>query len=490
MSENYKKGLKATALFGGVKIYSIFISIIKNKFMALLIGVEGMGIAGLLTLTLSIISSVTNLGLGNSAVLDIATANSKDDKIEISRTVIVLRRLVWVTGILGSVIMCILSPWLSKLVFGNDEYTIAFILISITLFFDQLSSGQNALMQGIRKYNYLAKANFLGQTIGLLISVPLYYIYRIDAIVPTLIISSLASLLLSFFFSNKIPIEKIKVDRPGTIIIGKRMTKLGISMSFSGVITIGLAYVLRLYMANKGGIDEVGLYNAGFAIAETYVGLIFTAMGTDYYPRLSSIISDKMKMKNLVSDQAMIGLLLIFPILIAFIIFTPIVIKLLLSSDFLSLIFFLKTVMLGMLFRTCSWTLGYIIMANRDSKLLILSSSIFGAFMFAMNVLFYTFWGIDGLGISYVIIYFCHLLWIYSLVYFKYRFQFNQEVLKYFIGISIVVFASYLISLYTDSLISVIGLCCLLFLSLLFTGYQLEKRSKLLTEIKNKIIKK
>jgi O-antigen/teichoic acid export membrane protein len=47
----------------------------------------------------------------------------------------------------------ILSPWLSHLTFGNKEYTAAFMWLSVTLLFNQLTSGQDVLLQGMRKLN-------------------------------------------------------------------------------------------------------------------------------------------------------------------------------------------------------------------------------------------------------------------------------------------------------------------------------------------------
>jgi PST family polysaccharide transporter len=52
------------------------------------------------------------------------------------------------------------------------------------------------------------KANFYGNLMGLLVSIPVYYYYRIDAIIPTMIIISLSSFLFAFYFSKKIEIPK------------------------------------------------------------------------------------------------------------------------------------------------------------------------------------------------------------------------------------------------------------------------------------------
>ncbi len=76
--------MKATALFGGVQIFNIFIQIIRSKVVATLLGPAGMGIMGLLNSTIDIIGKSTNFGLGLSAVKNIAAANSTKNKEQFS----------------------------------------------------------------------------------------------------------------------------------------------------------------------------------------------------------------------------------------------------------------------------------------------------------------------------------------------------------------------------------------------------------------------
>ena len=200
---SFRQIMKATSLFGGVQIFQIIILVIRSKFIAVLLGPAGMGITGLLTSTIGVIAGLTNLGLNVSAVKDIAAANSTGNETRIATVAIVIRRLVWITGVLGTLITLALSPWLSKLTFGNGEYTFAFVWISITLLFNQLSSGQLILLQGMRKLQYLAKANLYGSALGLVITVPLYYKLGVNGIVPGIIVTSVLSLFLSWFFCKK-----------------------------------------------------------------------------------------------------------------------------------------------------------------------------------------------------------------------------------------------------------------------------------------------
>ena len=303
---SYRNVLNATSLFGGVQVINIIISLIRSKAIALLIGPLGMGIASLLVSTMELINGITNLGLERSAVKEISLANNDSNTKSVAKTISVLKKLVWLTITLGVVIMIVASPWLSEMAFGNKDQTISFIWISIALLFKQLSSSQLAILQGLRKLQYLAKANLLGNFIGLLITVPLYYFFRLDAIVPAIIISTFMSFIFTYFFSQKLEINKVKISRKEAISEGKSMINLGVMLSLSSMITLLVAYIIRIYIhtVNGGdelGIKEVGLYNAGFIILNSYVGIIFNAMGTDYFPRLSAISEDIVKIRKEIS---------------------------------------------------------------------------------------------------------------------------------------------------------------------------------------------
>ena len=315
---SYRQIMKATSLFGGVQVFNIIISIIRSKFVAILLGPEGMGIMGLLNSATGLVGKLTNFGLGTSAVKDIAAAHGANDEKRVEFVATVIRRMVWITGILGLLITAILSPWLSQLTFGNKDYTVAFLWLAMTMLFNQVSSGQLVVLQGLRKLKYLAKANLFGSFLGLFISVPLYYFFGIDGIVPGMIGTAMLALLMSWYFSAKVKIKRTNISFSETISEGKNMLNMGFMISLSGLLSVGVSYVVRIFIGRTGGLEQVGLYNAGFAIINTYVGLIFTAMSTDYYPRLSAIAHDNGLCRKTINQQAEIAILIMAPILIIF----------------------------------------------------------------------------------------------------------------------------------------------------------------------------
>ena len=423
---SYRQIFKATSLFGGVQVFNILISIIRSKIIAVLLGPTGMGISGLFTSTTGLMENLTNFGLKTSAVRNISEARESNDQTRISKVITVLRRLVWITGSLGLLLTFILAPKLSKLTFSNENYTIAFRWLSITLLFNQLTSGQNVLLQGMRQLKFLAQANLIGSVIGLLISVPLYYFYRIDGIVPALIISSFGSLIIAWSFSLRIKTAPIKVNKQETLAEGKSMLTMGFMLSLSGLISTAASYIIRAYISNTGSLDDVGLYNAGFAIIGSYVGLIFTAMSTDYYPRLSGIAQDNSKAKELMNQQAEIALLIMGPILCVFLIFANWAVILLYSTKFTPINGMIQWSALGMYFKAASWSIAFIFLAKGAANLFLWSEFIANVYILLLNMAGYHFFGLNGLGISFMMGYFLYLIQVYIITRKKYDFSFNR----------------------------------------------------------------
>ena len=379
---------------------------------------------------------------------------------------------------MGVVITIILSPLLSKITFGNTDYTLAFILVSLSIFFTQISSGQTALLQGMRKLKYLASANLLGNFVSLIITLPLYFIWKINAIVPAILLSSAVSMSVSWFYSKKLKIKTIKYSRKKIISDGKNMLKMGFMLSLSGLITMGTSYLIRIYISNTGNIEQVGLYSAGFSIIINYVGIVFAAMGTDYYPRLSSVSGDNKKCTEMINQQAEIAILILSPILIIFMVFINYVIVLLYSSAFLAIKYMLIWASLGMYFKATSWSIGFILLAKGESKVYFWNEFIANIYILLLNIAGYKYGGLEGLGISFTIGYIIYLIQVFMLAKNRYDFKFNKKFNKIFlIQISLGLICLFIVKSYTDLHNYLLG-SIIIILSFIYSYYELNKRLK------------
>ena len=429
---SYRQIFKATSIFGGVQVFNILINIIRSKFIAILLGPVGIGIVGLLNDTINLIRGLTAFGLATSAVKNVAVANASGDEQRIGEVVAVIRKWVWVTGLLGFIVALCLSPWLSQLAFSNGNYTLAFALISITLLLSQISAGQAVILQGMRQIRYLARAGLIGSASGLVTSLPLYYYFGKNGIAPAIIVTAFTTLLLTWYFAQKVKVKKVTVSLEKTITEGKSMLSLGFMLTISGMITLGVSYLVRIFISKKGGLADVGLYNAGFAIINSYVGLIFTAMATDYYPRLSGVAHDNVKAANEINQQAEIALLIIAPILCVFLVYINWAVILLYSNKFIPVNAMIHWAALGMFFKAASWAIGFLLLAKGASRVFFWNELIGNIYLLGLNLLGYYYYGLTGLGVSFMIAYFIYLVQLIILTKKLYNFRFHAGFLRLF----------------------------------------------------------
>lgn len=488
--KSYRGIFKATSLFGGVQAYQIIIEIIKSKFIAILLGPTGVGMQGLFTSATQMIQNLTSFGLSQSAIRNVAEANGTGDKTTIGKTVTALRKLVWYTGLLGMVVTILFSPLLSQTSFGDNTYIWSFIFLSVILLINQINAGQRVILQGTRQFKYLAKCTAYGVTVGLIVSVPLYYLWGVKAIVPNLVISSLTSLALSWYYSSKVPVESVQQSTKETFKLGRSMLTMGMTMSLTHFITIASSYILRSCIRYWGGIEAVGLFSAGFLLMSQYTGLVFQAMGTDFYPRLAAVNQDNEKCRQVMNQQGEIGLLLLGPLMVLCIVFIPIVIRILYSEEFLAVNDYVVWCAVGVIFQMASWAVSYVFVAKAESKLFAINELSVGVYSLALNLLGYYFGGLTGLGISFMVKYLIYLLQIFTIANRRYGFNFNQGFIKIFavqlcVVLSAVLIVSVIPSFWKYAVGALLSIC-----AILYSYNEMNKRMDISGLLKKKLRKR
>ena len=80
-------------------------------------------------------------------------------------------------------------------------------MLALAVFFGDVSSGQSALVQGMRRIADLAKMNVLGALYGTLFSIPIIYFYHENGVVPALVCVAAMGILTSWWYARKIKVE-------------------------------------------------------------------------------------------------------------------------------------------------------------------------------------------------------------------------------------------------------------------------------------------
>lgn len=435
---SYRSIFKATSLFGSVQFFQILIQIVKSKFIAVLLGPAGVGIIGLYQSGMQLVQNITNMGLASSAVRDVSEAFGLKDYSRINQVITTIRRLVWGTGILGMIVLAVVSPILSKISFGNYDYTIPFIVLSVTLLLDQICAGQKVILQGLRRLTELAKCSVIGSAFGLLVSVPFYYLLGVNGIVPTLILNSVCALVVSWLYSRRIPVQRVEQAPKETLKQGRMMLVMGISMSLSGIFSTIASYIIRAYIQYVNGVEEVGLFQAGFIIMTTYVGLVFNAISTDYYPRLAAVNKDNLKCQEIINQQGEMATLILAPMLSVCLVFMPVILKILYSDDFLKANDYICWASIGMYLRLAAWVISFSFVAKAESKLFILNEALACFYYIVFSLVGYYWGGLTGIGIGFALNYLVYFIQVYLIARKRYKFRFSNKFVKTYFSLFII----------------------------------------------------
>jgi O-antigen/teichoic acid export membrane protein len=413
---SYRQILKSSALIGGSSVANIVIGMVRTKAMAVLLGPAGVGLAGLYGSICDLVQSFAGMGVNSSGVRQIAEAAGSNDTRRIARTGNVLRRTSILLGLIGALFLIAFSRQVSILTFQSDGYAGPISLLSIAVFFRLVSAGQGALINGMRRIADLAKMNVLGAVFGTAISIAVVYFLREDGIVPSLILAAAMTIFMSWWYSRKIQIDTALMTASEIGQEATALLKLGVAFMATGLMAMGAAYIVRITVLRKLGVDSAGLYQSAWALGGLYVGFILQAMGADFYPRLTAVAHDNAACNRMVNEQARIGLLLGGPGVMGTLTLAPVILALFYSAKFSAAVEILRWIALGATLRVITWPMGYIILAKGRQDLFFWSELAWTVVNVSLTWVCISVFGLKGAGIAFFGSYIFHGCLIYPIV--------------------------------------------------------------------------
>lgn len=405
-SASYSHILKYTGLFGGVQGLSIAITLVRNKVVALLLGPVGMGLVSLFNVSINFISQATNLGISFSAVRHLSEIFDEGDERRIAHYVAVVRCWSLLVAFVGMVLMAMLAPWLSDNIFAWGDHTLHFVLLSPAVAMTALTGCETAILKGARQLRPLAAIQLWSILAALVIAVPVYWLFGMAGIVPVLVVTSFTLMVITMRVSlRSYPFTFKGCLNRRLLGEGRDMVRLGVSFVLAGIMGSGAEMVIRSYLNVTGDLDAVGLYNAGYMLVVTYAGMVFSAMETDYFPRISAVNHDNAAINHLANMQVEVSLLVVGPMLASLIVLLPLLLPLLFSVKFLPVVPMAQVAVLSMYLKAFSLPVAYITLAKGHSIAYFVLEAAFDVAMVIFVIFGYQRLGLLGTGVALVVAY-------------------------------------------------------------------------------------
>lgn len=415
---------------GGAAGINLLLGMARVKFAAVLIGTTGVGLISSFTALQGFIGTLAGLGLQSSAVREIAAAVGKGDEHAVGRAVLTLRRLCWLSGLVGMAAMLLLAPLLSQRTFGHCDYTLDIAALGVIVLFGNLSGGQMALIQGMRLIGDMARASIYAAAAGTLAAIGFYAALGLRGIIPTLLAVSAIQLVLSWYFARQVPVPPATLTWRQTFAQANGMVRLGLVMMWNGLLGSAVAYLTVLLITQYEGTQAVGLYSAANALSGMFVSFVLGAMGVDYYPRLTGVAHDKPAMVRMVNEQTEIGLLLAIPGLLATLALAPWILELFYTDEFFGAVKLLQWFILGCLGRVISWPLGFVMLGLGKSRWFLLTetcANIIHALLIGLGLKIF---GVEGVAIAFFVLCLAYIATVYIVCYQLIGFTWSLECKK------------------------------------------------------------
>lgn len=466
-----RRVFKALSVFGSVQAITMLCAVIRTKCVALWLGATGIGVIGLYSSAIDVINNLVQLNIRQSGVREIASAPA----CLMHELIVMVRRLGGILGIIGAILTILLSPLLSRWTFGDSDHTWGFVLISIAIFCNALIAGEQAVLQASGMLRRLALSSLWGSIVATVFSIVFLRFLGLDGIVPSFLGYAVMTALAYYILRKDVVWGNTSLKN--TIKNGYPVLKLGTFITAATFTTVLAQYLFLVWLRHKSDDDSVvGLYQSGYTIISQYVGLVFTAMAVEYYPRLSSVIRSNYRVSLYVKHEMMFLLWGLLGVITLFINLAPIVVCVLYDETFGGVSAYITVASVGTIFKALSFVMAFVILARGDGKVYLVTETISSVLYLVLNVCGYRIGGLTGVGVSYIIWYILYTINVFIVYHYRYKYAGVGRPLLLSIPIIIIVATQALLCIIGYYLVATIVSCVVVPVSAMVLYFKFLKR--------------
>ena len=358
-------------------------------------------------------SQATSFGISFSAVRHLSEIFDSGDSVRIRTFVNTVRAWCAVAALLGMAVCVASAPAVGRYVLDGGSHMLEIMALAPVVAMLAVTGGETAILKGARRLRELAVAQVCIVVLSLVLSVPLYWLLRYDGIVLVIFVTTAVNMLFTVRYSFRL------------FPVGVR---LGVAFIVSGVFGSGAEMIIRSFLNNYADLNTVGLYNAGYVMAVTYAGMVFSAMETDYFPRLSAVNHDTAAVNLAANRQIEVSILMISPMLTLLITMLPILIPLLYSGRFVAVVPMAQVAVLSMYARAAMLPVAYITLAKGHSRAYMVIEGASAVVFVVLMIVCFNAWGLVGAGVAVLLSNVADLVVIVIYAAMRYGYRLSRQV--------------------------------------------------------------
>ncbi|MFZ1322256.1 MAG: oligosaccharide flippase family protein [Ignavibacteria bacterium] len=420
---------------------------------ALFLGPSGFGVVNQLFNFVNLVSNTINLGLplGLSTRLPpLVQENTEESKSKIRAYIEYFIKISLVISFPVTLLLIIFSDSISYLIIGSYDYKTFFIIIMLCIPFLVLYSLVESLIRGMSEIKILVNITVISAIVSTAILIPIIYYFNFEGVAYYLLVFSLIPLS-TFIIKYRGTFGRYFNSVKTTLSSSEKsiIYKIGFVALLSSMMQQGSMIVLRRLIIGNLGFEDNGIYQSVLSLSLNAFTLIYIFLTNYTLPKLSSL-KNKNEIVSELNNNYRFLLLILIPIVILIFTYKDFIIVLLYSKSFSDATGLLKFQLIGDIFKASAALFGLWLIPQMKIKQLILIDLIFN-FTFlltpfiALEILNYD---LDSIPICYLLSFTVHFLLYFFYSRKEIKFKFDNKVFKNVIFSSIIIFMTFLMSIY------------------------------------------
>src|SRR5690606_24046694 len=135
--------------------------------------------------------------------------SKSEDPLSIAKCIWVFRRTLALVCVFIAVLSVIFSKTISSALFNTTDHYQGVIVVSFVIFFNGISKGQIAILNGLRNLKGLAISQIIGAIAGSIVCVSLVYFLGVEGIPFFLFAVGLTAVISTWWFVRKMKLSSV-----------------------------------------------------------------------------------------------------------------------------------------------------------------------------------------------------------------------------------------------------------------------------------------
>jgi len=384
-----------------VMIIGFFVSVFSKKFL----GVSGAGYWALLTVVLTY-GMCIGLGINNALVREIPQCMGAKEIEKAKKLEDVTFSYLIIAGVVGAVIIWILSFFLITDPLLKTGMKIAAVLVFVTLMYNLIQN----ILRARKQITILSKVIVFNTLLITIFALPGAYLFNVNGFAAGMVITTT----LSFYFAKRWADISLSLNLDWAQIW--HLIKIGLTILLASTLFRTFLNIDKIMICKMLGIEQLGLYTIGI-MAVQQVGSLPRLFNIVIFPHIQEkygATKDVMGVKEMILKPTYL-ISRLMPILIGVIIFLAQPLVLFLLPQFKDGLDVMKILVLGYFFMAVNQMSSALLFTIDKQRLLIPLYGIMVAVCIGLNYLFITKGlGIVGVAIGTSISYFLFFLVVFT----------------------------------------------------------------------------